>query len=96
MVSQDDSISESERFGRALLIFSLACCSWVLLAFGLISPLTPSEGCPSLVAVLFFAITPLGMTSACSLYSSGRMTKAFYAMQGIAQLVVLGSVVRFF
>ncbi|TAN42129.1 MAG: hypothetical protein EPN22_13290 [Nitrospirae bacterium] len=61
----------------------------LILAAGLISPLTPSEGTPSLIELLIFAFVPLIILGTLLLRLENKMTKLFVAFELIAMSVVL-------
>jgi len=67
----------------------------LLLAMGLLSPLTPSEGTPTIIELLIFAVLPLLILGAIIIKTENRLLKIFEAGQFIIVAVILYHVLGF-
>jgi hypothetical protein len=71
----------------------------LLLAVGLISPLTPSEGTPSLIELIVFAVLPFFILVVIILKTENRLAKIFIgseiAIVFIVLYKVLGAVYKY-
>ncbi len=69
---------------RGFLIILGCVLSWAIYAFGLIAPLTPSEGMPSVFDLMVFVGIPLAILAWCWLKCSALWAKICVRAQGIA------------
>ena len=69
---------------KGLLIILGCVLSWAIYGVGLIAPLTPSEGIPSVFDLMVFVGIPLGILALCWLKCSALWAKIFVIVQGIA------------
>jgi hypothetical protein len=67
-----------------VLTTGLALGAAVLFAIGLVSPLTPSEGCPSFPHLATFAVLPFGLASVGCIYSRPLAAKTVFAAEALA------------
>jgi LPXTG-motif cell wall-anchored protein len=75
---------------RAIVLSIAALVSIVIFGFGLIGPLTPSEGVPPLSEILFFLGLPL-LLSGGGLYISRRKSERFFLSAVIATIVIVAA-----
>jgi hypothetical protein len=68
---------------KGLLIILGCVLSWVIYGFGLIAPLTPSEGIPNVFELMVFVGIPLAILAWCWLKCSALWAKIFVIIQGI-------------
>jgi len=77
-----------------LLAIGLCVLSWCIFAFGLISPLTPSEGHPGTLELAVFAGIPLALLGATAGYSRERWLKISAVVQMVLLAIAASYVVR--
>jgi len=75
---------------RAVALLSAAFASLVVFGFGLIAPLTPSEGVPSAWEILIFLGVPL-LLSGGGLYFSRRKAEKLFMAVVLAFIVVVAA-----
>ena len=59
--------------------------AWLIFAFGLIAPLTPSEGHPSTLALAIFVGTPVALLGV----TAGNSRERWLKTSGVVQIVLL-------
>ena len=64
---------------------ALASAAWLIFAFGLVAPLTPSDGLPPLRALLTYAAAPLGLLS----WAAAKATTTLGRLALIGQAVAM-------
>ena len=67
------------------LAVGLFVLAWVIFAFGLIAPLTPSEGHPSPTALAVFVGVPVALLGA----TAGNSRERWLKIGGVVQIVLL-------
>ncbi|NOT11953.1 MAG: hypothetical protein HOP23_09000 [Methylococcaceae bacterium] len=71
---------------RSLLLAAANLMALLIYAFGLVAPLTPSEGSPSLVAILMFVGIPVAILAWCVRACDSRIAALFFGLQLVAVL----------
>ena len=69
---------------KQVLMFLASVLSWAIYGFGLIAPLTPSEGIPTLLDLMVFVGIPLAILGWCWLKCSALWARILVAIQGLA------------
>jgi hypothetical protein len=69
---------------KEVFIFLASVLSWAIYGFGLIAPLTPSEGIPTLFDLIVFVGIPLAIFGWCWLKCSALWAKILVIIQGLA------------
>jgi len=64
----------------------------VILAIGLLSPLTPSEGKPALLEVIIFAVSPLLILGLMILKTQSRTAKFIFSIEAVVITSVLARI----
>ena len=59
-----------------------------IFAFGLLSPLTPSYGLPSVLEVTMFAGVPIALLAACTINARSRPAKVLFALEAAMIAVI--------
>ncbi len=72
---------------KELLIILGCVFSWAIYGFGLIAPLTPSEGIPGVTDLMVFVGIPLAILGWCWLKCSALWAKILMIIQGV---VIIG------
>jgi hypothetical protein len=73
---------------RSLLLTAANLMALLIYAVGLVAPLTPSEGSPSLLVILMFVGIPVAILAWCIRACGSRLAALFFGLQLVA---VLGS-----
>jgi hypothetical protein len=76
-----------ERGRNNLLWLLMGFVAIVIYGIGLISPLTPSEGVPSLSMILVFVGIPLGLITAAALLSQSKIIKGIMILEALFIIV---------
>ena len=69
---------------KEIFIFLASVLSWAIYGFGLIAPLTPSEGIPTLFDLTVFVGIPLAILGWCWLKCSALWAKIIMIIQGLS------------
>lgn len=75
---------------RILLLAMADLTAWLVLAAGLIAPLTPSHGSPSALVLVVFAGMPVAILIACLRASRSRLAAVFFGLQLLALVGLWG------
>jgi hypothetical protein len=67
------------------LAVALCVLAWTIFAFGLIAPLTPSEGHPSTLSLAVFVGLPIALLGA----TTGNSRDRWLKISGVVQMVLL-------
>lgn len=71
---------------RSLLLVAANFIALLIYAVGLIAPLTPSEGSPSLVVILMFVGAPVAILAWCTRSCGSRVAALFFGLQLVSVL----------
>ncbi len=71
---------------RSLLLVAGNVMALLIYAVGLIAPLTPSEGSPSLAVILLFVGVPVAILTWCIRVCGSRLAALFFGLQLVAVL----------
>lgn len=71
---------------RSLLLATANLMALLIYAAGLVAPLTPSEGSPSLVVILMFVGIPVAILAWCIRACGSRLAALFFGLQLVAVL----------
>lgn len=71
---------------RSLLLTAANLIALLIYAVGLVAPLTPSEGFPSLVVILMFVGVPVAILVWCIRACGSRLAALFFGLQLVAVL----------
>jgi len=74
-------------FWRSFLIMAANFIALLIYAVGLIAPLTPSEGLPSLIEIFVFVGGPVAILGWCIYTCASRVTALFFGLQLAVVLV---------
>ena len=81
---------ESHRpFGACLISFVASIGLWLILALGLVAPLTPSTGLPTALSWLIFAAIPLLTATIIFWRTKGGLAKILAAIQLISVIAII-------
>jgi hypothetical protein len=89
-----NAFTDNLRPSDALLLVVTSLLAWMLLAVGLIAPLTPSEGHPTALAISFFYLLPVGALAVAARWSLNRAVRAVLFVELVLVLVAGGYIIH--